>query len=168
MLAAALGKGTASTALRSRRRSTQRRGPTWRDGCMSSPANCSPPEERQRTSAGSDRASVGGVLRGVRLLEGLRAIESVDRQAFAENAHNRRHVVGVDVEELRAVDLRGKTDVGDGRRIAVGEAAGLAFSGQVRFHGFERLERPVRKPLVARGFVLTHLLLEIAADPRYD
>src|SRR5712664_4809238 len=122
----------------------------------------------RRSERGDRRGSVGGVLRGVRLLEGLRAIESVELHAFTENAHHRRHILGIDVEELRAVDLRGKTDVGDGRRIAMGETAGLAFPGQVRFHRFERLERPVRKPLVARGLVLTHLLLEIAADPRHD
>src|SRR6266581_4162255 len=114
------------------------------------------------------RVSVGRILGGVGLLRRLRAVESADFHAFPENAHDRRHPFGADVEELRAEDLRGKADVGEGRGVAVAESARLLLLSQVRFEHPERLQGPVREPLVASRLVLMHFPLEVAADPRND
>src|SRR5690242_6214668 len=112
--------------------------------------------------------SVNGILRGVRLLQGLRAVESVDFHAFPENAHHRGRSGGIDVEELRAEHLRCETDIREGRCVAMAEAAGLLFLREVRFQRLERFSRPVREPPVARRLVPVHFLLEISADPRDD
>src|SRR3977135_4408778 len=114
------------------------------------------------------RDSVSRVLGGVGLLERLGTVESVDFHAFAENAHRRRQTGSLDIEELRTEDLGHQADVGDRRRIAVAESARFAFLAQVPFEGLERLERPMREPLVARRLVLVHFALEVAANPRND
>src|SRR5712691_7550961 len=110
--------------------------------------------------------SVSRVLGCVGLLRRLRAVESPDFHAFAENAHDRRHACRIDVEEFRTENLGGKADVGERRRVAVAEPAGLPSLAEVLFERFERLQRPVREPLVARGFVLAHFPLEVASDAR--
>src|SRR6266849_5197835 len=83
-----------------------------------SPAACM---KRLRVNAmvgsSSVSCSVGRTLGGVGLLRRLGAVESVDFHAFPENAHDRRHAFGTDVEELRTEDLGGKTDVGEGRGV---------------------------------------------------
>src|SRR6266545_5784107 len=96
------------------------------------------------------RVSVGRTLGGVGLLRRLGAVEGADFHAFPENAHDRRRACGTDVEELRTEDLGGKADIGERRRVAVAEPAGLPFLAEVLFERFERLQRPVREPLVAR------------------
>src|SRR3979490_2239810 len=93
------------------------------------------------------RDSVGRVLRCVGLFERLRAVESLDFHAFPENAHDRGHAIRADVEELRAETWGRQTDVGDGRRIPVPEAACFLFPGEVRFQRLQALQRPVREPL---------------------
>src|SRR6266699_4666541 len=100
------------------------------------------------------RVSVGRILGGVGLLRRLRAVESADFHAFPENAHDRRHACGTDVEEFRTEDLGGKADVGEGRGVAVAESAGLLFLSQVPFKRLERLQRPMGEPLVASRLVL--------------
>src|SRR5258708_2738106 len=112
------------------------------------------------------RVSVGRTLGCVGLLRRLRAVASPDFHAFPENTQNRGHAFGTDVEELRTEDLGGQAYIGEGRRIAVAEAAGFLFLREMHFQRFERLQRPVRKPLIARGFVLAHFLLKVSADPR--
>src|SRR5437879_10303795 len=112
------------------------------------------------------RVSVGRILGGVGLLGRLGAVESADFHAFPENAHDRRHAFGTDVEELRTEDLGSKADVGEGRGVAVAEPAGLLFLFQVPFERLERLQRPVRKPRVSRGFLLAPFSLASAWAPR--
>src|SRR6266581_1020239 len=110
--------------------------------------------------------SVGRVRVG--LFERLGAIERVDFHAFAENTHDRRQACSLDIEKLRPEDLGNQAHVGDRRRIAMAELAGFPFLAQMPFERLERLERPVREPLVARRLVLAHLALEVAADTRND
>src|SRR5437773_11128573 len=93
--------------------------------------------------------SVGERFRGIRLLEGLRSIESVDFHAFAENAHGRGKACSLDIEELRTENLGNQADVGDRRRIAMAESARFPFPAQMPFERLERLERPMREPFVA-------------------
>src|SRR5712664_4357880 len=114
------------------------------------------------------RDSVGRVLRCVGLLEWLRAVEGLDFHAFPENAHDRRHALRADVEELRAENLGRQTDVGESRRIAVAEAARFLFLGEMRLQGLQCLQRPVSEPHVTRRLVLMHFALEVAADTRND
>src|SRR6266702_7355851 len=102
------------------------------------------------------RVSVGRTLGCVGLLRRLRAVESPDFHAFPENTHNRGHAFGTDVEEFRTENLGGKADVGERRRVTVAEPAGLPFLAEVLFERFERLQRPVREPLVASRLVLMH------------
>src|SRR5882724_12340563 len=63
------------------------------------------------------RDSVGRVLGCVGLLRRLKALEGLDFHAFAENAHDRGHVLRADIEELRTESLGRQTDVGESRRI---------------------------------------------------
>src|SRR6267143_2378510 len=114
------------------------------------------------------RDSVGRVLWCIGLLEWLRAVEGLDFHAFAENAHDRGHALRADIEELRPENLGRQTDVGESRRIAVTEAAGFLFLGEMHFQRLQGLRRPVREPLVARRLVLMHLALEVAANARND
>src|SRR5713226_8311917 len=114
------------------------------------------------------RVSVGRTLGGVGLLRRLGSVEGVDFHAFPENARDRRHAFGTDVEELRTEDLGGEADVGERRRVAVAEPAGFPFLAEVLIERPERLQRPVRKPFIARGFVMVQLLLKVTADPRTD
>src|SRR6267154_4640658 len=56
------------------------------------------------------RDSVSRVLGCVGLLRRLRAVEGLDFHAFAENAHDRRHALRADIEELRPENLGRQTD----------------------------------------------------------
>src|SRR5258707_14592446 len=105
------------------------------------------------------RVSVGRTFGCVGLLRRLRAVESPDFHAFPENTHDRRHACRIDVEEFRPEDLGGQAYIGEGRRIAVTVPAGFPFLAKVLLERPERLQRPVRKPLIALGFDLAHFLL---------
>src|SRR6266852_1803593 len=85
--------------------------------------------ERSTISTLVMRSVLGGlmrrILRRVRLLERLRAVERVDLHACVKNAHDRRHTHRVAIEKFRAENLRCQTDIGDGRRVSVAKPAGL-------------------------------------------
>src|ERR1700682_938477 len=112
--------------------------------------------------------SVSRALRRVRLLRRLRAVEGVDLHALGENSLDGRYAGRWRIEISGGEDLRRKAEVGHGRGIAVAEPARLTLLRQVRFERFERLQRPMLQPAIARSFVLMHLALEIIADTRHD
>src|ERR1700687_2967334 len=112
--------------------------------------------------------SGSGTLRRVRPLRRLRAVEGVDLHALVENSLDGRYAGRWGIEISGGEDLRRKAEVGHGRGIAVAEPARLTLLRQVRFERFERLQRPVLQPAIARSFVLMHFALEIVADTRHD
>src|SRR5450755_1679280 len=97
--------------------------------------------------------SVSGTLGRVRLLRRLRAVEGVDLHALAENSLDSGHAGCFGVEIPGCEDLRRKAEVGHRRHIAVAEPAGLALLREMSFERFERLQRPVLQPAVARSLV---------------
>src|SRR5690348_7685744 len=107
--------------------------------------------------------------RGTRLLQGMRSGEGIQLHAFLVDAHRRRHARDVALEVADRRDhLPGEADVGDRRRAAVAEAAGLLFVLQVRLDILQRLQRPVLKPAVARRLIDLQLPLEEVPYPRHD
>src|SRR5689334_6480624 len=111
---------------------------------------------------------ISSVHGGARLLERMGFVERLDLHAFLVDAHAGRHAGDVALEVADGTDdLAREADIGDGRRIAMAEAAGLLFARDMRFDAFERLQRPVREPLVARGLVELQFLLHVGADARY-
>src|SRR6202171_6389088 len=112
--------------------------------------------------------SVSRALRRVRLLRRLRAVEGVDLHALGENSLDGRYAGRWRIEISGGEDLRRKAEVGHGRGIAVAEPARLTLLRQMRFERFERLQRPMLQPAIARSLVLMHLALEIVADARND
>src|SRR2546421_10157577 len=107
---------------------------------------------------------MSGVLGRVRLLGRLRAVEGVDLHALVENSLDGGHTCRWSIEISGGEDLRGKADIGHRRIVAMAEPARLALVREMSFERFERLQRPVLQPAVARSFVLMHLALEVAAD----
>src|SRR5260370_4159499 len=61
-----------------------------------------------------------------------------------------------------------QTEIGNGRRVAMAEPAGVAAAGELRLQGLEPLVDPVAQPLQAPGLVETELALEEIAHPRHD
>src|SRR5688572_11268505 len=95
--------------------------------------------------------------------------ECIDLHALAVDTHGGRYGLGVAVEVRKRADyLRCDADVGDGRRVAMAELAGLALLREMAFDRFERAHRPVREPAVARGLVLAHLFFQIIPHTRND
>src|SRR5258706_2913946 len=108
------------------------------------------------------------MARSARLLQGMRARERLDLHAIPVDAHHRRHPRNVALEVAGGADhLPREADVGDGRRVAVAELAGLALA-QMAFDRLERLQAPVRQPLVAGGFIDLQLFLHIVSYPGND
>src|SRR5438067_6892343 len=112
--------------------------------------------------------SMSRVLGRVRLLQRLRAVEAIDLHALVENSLDRGCADQWGIEITGGEDLRCKAEVGYRRRIAVAEPARLALLGEMRFERFDRLERPMLQPAIARGFVFVHLMFEVCANARHD
>src|SRR6202158_5846608 len=112
--------------------------------------------------------SVSGTLGRVRLLGRLRAVEGVDLHALAENSLDGGYAGRWSIEISGGEDLRRKANIVHRRCIAVAEPARLALVREMSFERFERLQRPVLQPAVARGFVLMHFSLEIGEDTWHD